>query len=105
MSWSCPVHGPSRVKAGKFGPYCATKLADGSWCTERPPKSAAVQAAAVPAAGTTGAPSSQGTSQAVLQAAALNFAASLCRGAGPEMADIALEIAVKAIRTMKAVGS
>lgn len=29
---ACPVHGTAKVRDGQYGPYCATKLADGSWC-------------------------------------------------------------------------
>ena len=32
----CPVHGTDKVKQNSRGRYCATKLADGTWCQEQP---------------------------------------------------------------------
>lgn len=32
----CPVHGPSKVRQGKRGYFCAAKRADGEYCTEKP---------------------------------------------------------------------
>ena len=42
MSLACPTHGPGKVKQGKFGPYCATKMPDGSWCRWKPAQNAQV---------------------------------------------------------------
>lgn len=41
---TCPVHGKP-FRNGKFGWYCATKMADGSWCQMKPP---ALQAPQLP---------------------------------------------------------
>lgn len=34
----CPVHNKAFREGKQGGGYCASKLADGSWCKERPPK-------------------------------------------------------------------
>jgi len=34
---NCPTH-KKEFRDGKFGQFCATKLEDGGWCKEKPPK-------------------------------------------------------------------
>jgi hypothetical protein len=98
----CPTHGVD-LKVSKFGGYfCTSFMEDGETrCTYRikAPKPTSIPGA-VPA--TSLLPKSD--SHDVLLAASLDFAATLFKGAGPEMADDVLLLAVKAYQTMKAIG-
>ena len=89
----CPKHNAEMRRSDKGGFYCTKKLEDGSWCRERAssPEGTAPQVA--PAA-----PQSDDR----IAAAARRFAGTLFRGAGPEMADEAITLAIKAASAMKA---
>lgn len=86
MSWSCPLHGPEKIKQGKFGLYCATKLQDGTWCREKPPRAAQGSLPAPP-------PPSPQTSRNSRYAACLAFAGSIYQGGGSEVVGEALKLA------------
>jgi len=92
----CPVHNvPMRESSKGGGYFCARKDAAGNWCKE---KGVAPATAGLPA----GALAVQRAPDA-LPAAALVFAGHLCHGAGPEMADAAVSVAIKALQAMRAV--
>lgn len=84
----CKVHNVD-MKPSKFGGfYCTQQNADGSYCKEKfgqPPKVRSPQANGHPENG-----------KAQIAAAALHFAAALCRGQGHESVNDALEVAKKA---------
>jgi len=94
----CPDHSvPMRVsKVPGVAFYCTQRTADGEYCKQsiRAPKPTSI--ASPPT-------SPVSPSGDVLAAAALNFAASMYRGAGGELADDAIALAVKAYSAMKAV--
>jgi hypothetical protein len=86
------------MKVSKFGGfYCTVQNDDESYCKEKVagPKPSSIAPATSPL------PKSD--SHDVLAAAALHLAAELCKGSGPEMADEAIALAVKAYSAMKAV--
>jgi hypothetical protein len=93
---TCPKHNvplrQSKQEPGSF--YCPEKV-DGKWCRAWADKPVGAAPRVAPAA--------PQPSDDALAAASLLFAASLCRGAGPEMADEAIAIAIKACSAMKAV--
>ena len=106
MTWQCPQHGPSKVREGRYGPYCTQFLGIGvagannkGYCSQAAPK-AAPAAVSLPPIPMGHAPAD---SDATLQAGALTFAAHLFHGAGPEMGDAAIALAIKAYSAMKAI--
>jgi hypothetical protein len=93
----CRIHS-TEMAVSKFGGFfCRQQLDDETYCTEkiRPPKPTSIAPA------TSLLPKSD--SNGLIAAAALHLAAELCKGAGPEMADSAIAVAVKAYSAMKAV--
>jgi len=89
----CSVHNVP-MKQFDFGWKCTQRVGEG-WCNQR-----------IKNAPSTPQTPQAGTSQPggeILQAAALQFAASLFRGAGPEMGDDAISLALKAYSAFKAV--
>ena len=87
----CSIH-HEPMRSGKGGAFfCPKKLADGSWCTEKVAAPKGAGGITSPTVATTG---------DVLRAAALSFAATLYRGAGPEMADDAIALAKRAFQEM-----
>lgn len=97
MTPVCPVH-QKPMRESKFGDgsfYCAVKdPTTGAYCKH---KAAGPNATAMPNA----APVQQAPKSDPLAAAALHFAGALCHGAGPEMEQDALNIAVRALRAMR----
>ena len=104
----CHVHGvPMKPSQKGNGFFCSQKMPDGSYCKMKAQGPATPQAAA-PAV-VAGKSFSHwdsipniGGGDAV-KAAALRFAGELCHGAGPEMSEEAIAIAIKAVAAMKAV--
>ena len=76
MSETCPQHG-TQLRPGKFGMFCPTKNADGSWCKYKPGKGTPT-----PAPATTVAPPSSATPSYLLVVAALDFASRVYQGTG-----------------------
>lgn len=94
---TCRIHSQP-MKPSKFGGwYCPNRDAEGEYCREkvRPPKPSSIQPASslLP----------KSDSHDVLLAACLRFAGDTFKGAGPEMADDAIALAIKAYSAMKAV--
>lgn len=89
----CPVH-QRPMRAGRGGGFfCATKMPDGSWCPNKAkPDVPPVSGMAPPV----------GKVDSMIAAAALQFAAEFYRGADPQSADDALQLALRAYRTMGA---
>lgn len=107
MTWQCPQHGPSKVRDGRYGPYCTQFLGIGvagannkGYCSQAAPKAAPAAVSQLPPIPMGHAPAD---SDAILQASCLHFAARLYQGAGPEMGDDAIELAIRAFQAMKAV--
>lgn len=90
----CPVHGVAMRAGNKGGFYCAKKNPDGSWCSQR-------QSGSKPAASAPAPQQAQGTALAV---AAVQFAAALCHGQGPDALTDALACAAKAHEFMLHMG-
>lgn len=94
---NCPTHGQP-MKVSKFGGfYCTVQNDDESYCKEKvagpKPTSIAPATNLLPKA----------ASGEVLAAASLEFAAAFWKGAGPEMSDDALALAIKAYSAMRAI--
>lgn len=91
MSVACPIHGTQKIRPGNKGGYfCAAKMPDGSWCKEKPTaqadpdfsgKTAPANGSAAPAG------------DVAIKCACLNFAATMFRGGGKEMASEAEAVA------------
>jgi hypothetical protein len=101
----CPQHGKP-LKAGNAGdfycpiPHGETPEGKKIWYRIKPtpaPTSAPAPVSQIP-------PSTNVSGDAIA-AAALNFAGRLCQGAGPEMGDTVIALAIKAYSAMKAVQS
>jgi len=84
--------------------YCTQRTEDGSYCKRsvRAPKPTSIDQPSA-SVGSYALMGSGSTNRDALAAAALNYAASLLRGAGPEMADEGIAVAIKAYQAMKAV--
>jgi hypothetical protein len=94
----CKVHNvPMRASDKSPGAYYCPKKDGDVWCKERAKSS---EGAAPPAPAL--APPQRREDSEVLSAASLVFAALLFKGAGPEMADEAIALAIKACSAMKA---
>lgn len=91
----CPVHN-LEMKVSKFGGfYCTAQNDDESYCKHKikggPPTSIAKPSPVVP-------------SGDILAAAALNFGASLYRGAGSaDLGEDAIKLAIRAYQAMRAI--
>lgn len=91
---TCPTH-QKVMRPGQGGFFCPSKMPDGSWCTYK----VKPEPAAEPATNHGTAPAS-GDALAV---ASLSFAAALFRGAGTEMGDDAIALAIKTYQAMSAI--